>query len=94
MWDMYIAGEVGGMSESLARETVSNPDEKAKLLEAANCFDAPNFDDPLSKNNCQRAYSDDYRSAAQLQETRSQTITAENFWRPAQGQIHVRRWVV
>lgn len=52
MWDMYIAGEVGGMSESLSRlsELVSNPDEKAKLLEAANCFDAPKFYDPLSKN--------------------------------------------
>lgn len=52
MWDMYIAGEVGGMSESLARlsEMVANPDEKAKLLEAANCFDAPKFYDPLSKN--------------------------------------------
>lgn len=52
MWDMYIAGEVGGMSESLSRlsEMVSNPDEKAKLLEAANCFDAPKFYDPLSKN--------------------------------------------
>ena len=52
MWDMYIAGEVGGMSESLARlsEMVSNPDEKSKLLEAANCFDAPKFYDPLSKN--------------------------------------------
>lgn len=52
MWDMYIAGEVGGMSESLARlsEMVSNPDEKAKLLEAANCFDALKFYDPLSKN--------------------------------------------
>lgn len=52
MWDMYIAGEVGGMSESLARlsKMVSNPDEKAKLLEAANCFDAPKFYDPLSKN--------------------------------------------
>lgn len=52
MWDMYIAGEVGGMSESLSRlsEMVSNLDEKAKLLEAANCFDAPKFYDPLSKN--------------------------------------------
>ena len=52
MWDMYIAGEVGGMSESLSRlsEMVSDPDEKAKLLEAANCFDAPKFYDPLSKN--------------------------------------------
>lgn len=52
MWDMYIAGEVGGISESLARlsEMVDNADEKAKLLEAANCFDAPKFFTPLSKN--------------------------------------------
>lgn len=52
MWDMYIAGEVGGMSESLARlaEMVSDPQEKARLIEAANCFDAPKFFDPLSKN--------------------------------------------
>ncbi len=52
MWDMYIAGEVGGMSESLARlsEMVTDSDEKAKLIEAANCFDAPKFFDPLSKN--------------------------------------------
>ena len=52
MWDMYIAGEVGGMSESLARlsELVTDKDDKAKLIEAANCFDAPKFFDPLSKN--------------------------------------------
>lgn len=52
MWDMYIAGEVGGMSESLARlsEMVSNKDDKAKLIEASNYFDAPKFFDPLSKN--------------------------------------------
>ena len=52
MWDMYIAGEVGGMSESLARlsEMVSDQEDKAKLIEAANCFDAPKFFDPLSKN--------------------------------------------
>lgn len=50
MWDMYIAGEVGGMQESLARlaEMVTDKDEKAKLIEAANCFDAPRFYDPLS----------------------------------------------
>ena len=42
----------GGISESLSRlsELVSNPAEKAKLLEAANCFDAPKFFDPLSRN--------------------------------------------
>ena len=52
MWDMYIAGEVGGISESLARlsEMVSDKDEKAKLLEASNYFDAPKFYDPLSRN--------------------------------------------
>ena len=52
MWDMYIAGEVGGMSEVLARlsEMVTDKEEKAKLIEAANYFDAPRFYDPLAKN--------------------------------------------
>ena len=52
MWDMYIAGEVGGMSESLARlsEMVSDNEDKKKLIEAANCFDAPKFYQPLSHN--------------------------------------------
>lgn len=52
MWDMYIAGEVGGISESLARlsEMVSDSDEKAKLLEASNYFDAPKFFNNLAKN--------------------------------------------
>ena len=52
MWNMYIAGEVGGMAESLSRlsEMASDPTEKAHLLEAANCFDSPAFFDPLSKN--------------------------------------------
>ncbi len=52
MWNMYIAGEVGGMAESLARlsEMVSDPTEKAHLIEAANCFDAPAFFDPVAKN--------------------------------------------
>ena len=52
MWNMYIAGEVGGMAESLSRlsEMVRNPEEKAHLLEAAGCFDSPAFFDPLSKN--------------------------------------------
>ena len=96
MWDMYIAGEVGGMSESLARlsEMVSNPDEKAKLLEAANCFDAPKFYDPLSKN------IDDIRTRhanqhipmiiGALGSYKSNQKTyyynlAENFWRLVQG---------
>lgn len=52
MWNMYIAGEVGGMSESLARlsEMVSDPTEKARLIEASNCFDSPAFFDPVAKN--------------------------------------------
>jgi len=52
MWNMYIAGEVGGMAESLSRlsEMVSDPTEKAHLIEAANYFDAPAFFDPVAKN--------------------------------------------
>ena len=52
MWNMYIAGEVGGMAESLSRlsEMVGDTVEKARLLEAASYFDAPAFFDPLSRN--------------------------------------------
>ena len=52
MWNMYIAGEVGGMAESLARlsEMSYDPEERAHLLEAANYFDSPAFFDPLSRN--------------------------------------------
>ena len=52
MWNMYIAGEVGGMAESLSRlaELTGNGDEKAHLIEAARCFDSPAFFDPLAKN--------------------------------------------
>ena len=52
MWNMYIAGEVGGMAESLARlsEMVSDKTERDHLLEAATYFDSPAFLDPLSKN--------------------------------------------
>ena len=52
MWNMYIAGEVGGMAESLARlaEMVNDPTEKAHLIEAANSFDAPAFFAPVAKN--------------------------------------------
>ncbi len=52
MWDMYIAGEVGGMAESLARlsEMADNPKDKARLMEAASYFDAPAFFNPLSRN--------------------------------------------
>ena len=62
MWNMYIAGEVGGMAESLARlsEMTRESEElrvkseelsvSEKLLEAANYFDSPAFFDPLAKN--------------------------------------------
>ena len=52
MWNMYIAGEVGGMAESLSRlsEMVKDKTERARLLEAASFFDAPAFFDPVSRN--------------------------------------------
>jgi DUF1680 family protein len=52
MWNMYIAGEVGGMEESLARlsEMVKDKTEKARLLEASTYFDSPAFFEPLSRN--------------------------------------------
>ena len=52
MWDMYIAGEVGGIGESLARlsEMVENPDDKEKLMEASNYFDAPKLFGNLARN--------------------------------------------
>ena len=96
MWNMYIAGEVGGMSESLARlsEMVSNPDEKAKLLEAANCFDAPKFYDPLSKNidDIRTRHANQHipmiigalRSYKSNQKPYYYNL-AENFWRLVQG---------
>lgn len=96
MWDMYIAGEVGGMSESLSRlsEMVSNPDEKAKLLEAANCFDAPKFYDPLSKNidDIRTRHANQHipmiigalRSYKSNQKPYYYNL-AENFWRLVQG---------
>lgn len=96
MWDMYIAGEVGGMSESLARlsEMVSNPDEKSKLLEAANSFDAPKFYDPLSKNidDIRTRHANQHipmiigalRSYKSNQKPYYYNL-AENFWRLVQG---------
>ena len=52
MWNMYIAGEVGGMAESLARlsEMTGTAEEKAHLLEASTYFDSPAFFDPLARN--------------------------------------------
>ncbi len=96
MWDMYIAGEVGGISESLARIAALTQDKEAaaKLLEAAQCFDAPKFYTPLAVN------VDDIRTRHANQhipmivgalkiynvggEARYYNI-AENFWRLVQG---------
>lgn len=52
MWNMYIAGEVGGMTESLSRlaEMTQDKEEAARFIEAANCFDAPAFFDPVARN--------------------------------------------
>ena len=52
MWNMYIAGEVGGMAESLARLSmmIADKEQSARLLEAATCFDSPAFFDPLARN--------------------------------------------
>ena len=52
MWNMYIAGEVGGMQESLSRlsDMVSDTLEKERLAEAATYFDSPAFYEPLSRN--------------------------------------------
>lgn len=52
MWNMYIAGEVGGMEESLARlaEMTSDTTLKARFIEASNYFDAPAFFDPVAHN--------------------------------------------
>ena len=96
MWDMYIAGEVGGMSETLdsVSAMVSNPDEKAKLLEAANSFDAPKFYDPLSKNidDIRTRHANQHipmiigalRSYKSNQKPYYYNL-AENFWRLVQG---------
>ncbi len=52
MWNMYIAGELGGMQESMARlaSMVSDSGEKTKLLEGAAFFDAPAFYEPVAHN--------------------------------------------
>ena len=52
MWNMYIAGEVGGMEESLARlaEMVADSTDSRRLLEAATYFDSPAFFNPLARN--------------------------------------------
>lgn len=96
MWNMYIAGEDGGMGESLARlaEMVKDPEEKARLIEASNFFDSPAFYEPLSRN------IDDIRTRHANQHIPKITSAlrsfrvhgkpyyyniAENFWTMIQG---------
>ncbi len=96
MWDMYIAGEVGGMAESLARlsEMAAKPEDKARLMEAATYFDAPAFFTPLSRNidDIRTRHANQhipmitgalrcYRSNAEPQYYR----LARNFWHMVQG---------
>jgi len=52
MWNIYIAGELGGVQESLARlaAMTSDKDDKAKLLEAAEGFDNIVMYDNLERN--------------------------------------------
>lgn len=51
MWNMYIAGEVGGMAESLARlaEMTTDTTTSHRLAQAATYFDAPAFFLPLAQ---------------------------------------------
>lgn len=52
MWNLYIAGEVGGMCESLSRlsEMMTDSITKQRLIEAANCFDTPALFDHVARN--------------------------------------------
>ena len=87
MWNMYIAGEVGGMAESLARlsEMTRESEElrvkseelsvSEKLLEAANYFDSPAFFDPLAKNI----------DAIRTRHANQHIPMAQNFWTMIQG---------
>ena len=96
MWNMYIAGEVGGMAESLARlaEMTGTAEEKAHLLEASNYFDSPAFFDPLAKNvdaiRTRHANQHIPMVTGALRAFRagagaSYYHLAENFWRLVQG---------
>ena len=96
MWNMYIAGEVGGMQEVLSRLSmmVESPEDRSRLLEAASFFDSPAFYEPLSRN------VDDIRTrhanqhipmivgAAKLYEAGGNPYyynIAYNFWEMIQG---------
>lgn len=96
MWNMYIAGEVGGMAESLARlsEMATVPEEKERLLQGATYFDSPAFFVPVARN------IDDVRTrhanqhipmitgALRIYEGNHNTFyynLASNFWNMIQG---------
>ena len=96
MWNMYIAGEVGGMAESLARLAgmVDGADDRARLLEAATCFDSPAFFGPLARNvdaiRTRHANQHIPMVTGALRAFRagagaSYYHLAENFWRLVQG---------
>lgn len=96
MWNMYIAGEVGGISESLARlaELTDDAQQRERLIEAAGYFDSPAFYDPLTQNidaiRTRHANQHipmvvgalrSYRTNGQARYYR----LAENFWQMIQG---------
>ena len=96
MWNMYIAGEDGGTGESLARlaEMVSDPTEKACLIEASNYFDSPAFYEPLSRNidDIRTRHANQHipkiTSALRSYRTNGNAYyyhIAENFWTLIQG---------
>ena len=96
MWNMYIAGEDGGTGESLARlaEMVTDPTEKAHLIEASNYFDSPAFYDPLSRNidDIRTRHANQHipkiTSALRSYRTNDNAYyynIAENFWTLIQG---------
>ncbi len=96
MWNMYIAGEVGGMQESLARLSmmVSDQQESEHLLEAATFFNSPAFFDPLSRGidaiRTRHANQHIPMVTGALQTFRASGYTyyydiASNFWNLIQG---------
>lgn len=96
MWNMYIAGEVGGMGEALARlaEMVDDRTDGERLLQAAGYFDAPAFFRPLARgiDDLRTRHANQhipmitgalrlYRSTADADYYR----IARNFWHHVQG---------